>query len=303
MLFLVFIAHGEQRKFNSEAGKYFVYRPSGNCSDGKDVCWHALSEKNLILKWSFSLLTQVCPNILQHSIATISKQKFLLPRRVSIGLTRMLVPIATLSKPIATNRRTEEVGLWSGVIPSQLIQASRLARTLSLHGLHGQPAMLTHECPSTTVPLSETHYEAMNFALWRTIGKEFLIKSNINNWIACKEGSGSLVMQKVGFLSCKLVKQILVSEQCAGVVPNYIRMYRPGPGLFSDNAYYYFDGSTSRNWPTHDPCGRNDENQVKGVVNPHGNIFVKWKISQAPAENWRGTKIKSLNANKLSKGQ
>ena len=60
---------------------------------------------------------------------------------------------------------------------------------------------------STTVPLSETHYEAMNFALWRTIGKEFLIKSNINNWIACKEGSGSLVMQKDGSLSCKLVKQ------------------------------------------------------------------------------------------------
>ena len=128
---------------------------------------------------------------------------------------------------------------------------------------------------STTVPLSETHYEAMNFALWRTIGKEFLIKSNINNWIACKEGSGSLVMQKVGFLSCKLVKQILVSEQCARVVPNYIRMYRRGPGLFSGNLYYYFDGSTSENWPTHDPCGRNQANQVKGVVNPHGNIFVR----------------------------
>ena len=38
-------------------------------------------------------------------------------------------------------------GLWSGVIPSQLIQGSRLARTLSLHYLHGQPAVLTHECP------------------------------------------------------------------------------------------------------------------------------------------------------------
>ena len=51
---------------------------------------------------------------------------------------------------------------------------------------------------STTVPLSETHYEATYFALWRTIGKEFLIKSNINNWIACKEGTGSLVQQKAG---------------------------------------------------------------------------------------------------------
>ena len=46
---------------------------------------------------------------------------------------------------------------------------------------------------STKVPLSETHYEAMNFTLWRSIGKEFLIKGYINNWIACKEGSGSIV--------------------------------------------------------------------------------------------------------------
>ena len=44
---------------------------------------------------------------------------------------------------------------------------------------------------STTVPLSETHYEAMDFALWRTIGNQVLIKSNINNWIACKEGTYS----------------------------------------------------------------------------------------------------------------
>ena len=34
---------------------------------------------------------------------------------------------------------------------------------------------------STTVPLTETHYEAMNFTLWRTIAKEFLMNSNINN--------------------------------------------------------------------------------------------------------------------------
>ena len=126
---------------------------------------------------------------------------------------------------------------------------------------------------STTVPLSETHYEAMNFALWRTIGKEFLIKSNINNWIACKEGSGSFVSQKSGSLGCKLIKQ--VSKQCAGVVPQTITMDRYGPRLSSNSLYYYFDGSTSGSYPTHDPCGRNQANQVKGVVNPHGNIFVR----------------------------
>lgn len=51
---------------------------------------------------------------------------------------------------------------------------------------------------STTVPLSETHYEAINFALWRIIGKETLIKSNINNLLVCRDGTGSVVQGKGG---------------------------------------------------------------------------------------------------------
>ena len=126
---------------------------------------------------------------------------------------------------------------------------------------------------SKAVPLSETHYEAMNFALWRTIGKEFLIKSNINNWIACKDGTGSSVQQKVGSITCKLIKQ--VSKQCAGVVPKSFKMYGHGPALDSSSHYYYFDSHTSSDSPTHDPCGRNQANQLKGVVNPRGNILVR----------------------------
>ena len=127
---------------------------------------------------------------------------------------------------------------------------------------------------STTVPLSETHYEAMNFALWRTIGKETLIKSNINNWIACKEGTGSIVRQKKGSISCKLVKQ--VSKKCAGVVPTSFGINSVGPYLSSSSLYYFFDGhATGNGWPTHDPCGKTQQNQLTGVVNPHGNIFVR----------------------------
>ncbi|KAJ7376722.1 hypothetical protein OS493_033347 [Desmophyllum pertusum] len=114
----------------------------------------------------------------------------------------------------------------------------------------------------------------MNFALWRTIGNETLIKSNINNWFACKEGNGSLVRQKEGSITCKLVKQ--VSKQCAGV-PTKVKMH-PGALYLSSSgtlAYYYFDGSTSGSWPVHDPCGRNEQNQLKGVANPHGNIYVR----------------------------
>ncbi|XP_068692110.1 uncharacterized protein [Montipora foliosa] len=126
---------------------------------------------------------------------------------------------------------------------------------------------------STTVPSSETHFDAMNFALWRVIGNETLIKNNINNWIVCKEGSGSIVMEKGGSVNCKLVKQ--VSQQCAGVVPNLFRLHSHGPYLASSGAYYYFDSNTRGDWPTHDPCGRNQANQLKGVAHPHGNIFVR----------------------------
>ena len=126
---------------------------------------------------------------------------------------------------------------------------------------------------STTVPLSETHYEAMNFALWRSIGKETLIKSNINNWIACKEGTGSIVQQKAGSISCKLVKQ--VSKQCAGVVPKSFILHSYGPYLEGSSIYYYFDGNTDSSWPVHDPCGKVQENHLKGVANPHGNIFIR----------------------------
>ena len=126
---------------------------------------------------------------------------------------------------------------------------------------------------STTAPLSETHYEAMNFALWHTIGNQTLIKSNINNWIVCSEGTGSVVREKAGSINCKLVKQ--VSQQCAGVVPNSLTMHSNGPYLNSNSHYYYFDGNTGSNWPTHDPCGKNQANHIKGVANPHGNIFVR----------------------------
>jgi len=126
---------------------------------------------------------------------------------------------------------------------------------------------------STTAPLSETHYEAINFDLWRTIGNQTLIKSNINNWIVCSEDTGSIVREKAGSINCTLVKQ--VSEQCPGVVPTSLEMINVGLLLTSTSTYYYFDSSTNHDMPTHDPCGKNQENQLKGVANPHGNIFIR----------------------------
>ena len=74
-------------------------------------------------------------------------------------------------------------------------------------------------------------------------------------------------------MTCKLVKQ--VSKKCAGVVPISFGFNSFGPNLATRSYYYYFDGAIGSDWPTHDPCGANKQNQLTGVVNPHGNIFVR----------------------------
>jgi len=129
---------------------------------------------------------------------------------------------------------------------------------------------------STTPPLNETDYSAMDFSLWKYIGRQILIKSNINNWLKCDPGTGSLVDWKSGTVNCKIVKH--VTETCKD---------RPAPSIFAasddygpkfkttEDMYYYYNGYTKNNWPTHDPCGRNQGNQVQNIVNPHGNIFIR----------------------------
>ena len=53
---------------------------------------------------------------------------------------------------------------------------------------------------STTPPLNETDYNAVNFSLWKKLGRQILIKSNINNWLVCDPGNGSLVDWQYGQL-------------------------------------------------------------------------------------------------------
>ncbi|KAL9960642.1 hypothetical protein ACROYT_G034126 [Oculina patagonica] len=164
-----------------------------------------------------------CPKISQRPTVRTSSSKCLQFNQVSTGLIQTVVP---MGENAITPRPT-----WTASGANTRV--------------------------STTVPLSETHYEAMNFVLLRTIGKEILIKSNINNWIACKEGTGSIVQLKAGSITCKLVKQ--VSKQCAGVVPKSLALNCNGPIISASSANYYFDGNTDENWPTHDPCGKTSQ--------------------------------------------
>ncbi len=131
---------------------------------------------------------------------------------------------------------------------------------------------------STSTPLNETDYNAMEFPLWRQIGKEILVKSNINNWVVCSPDTGSLVEWQDGNVICKIVKRMtdtcldwplisyFITNDCGS---NFKRHSGGGAG------YYNFDACTGKRFPTHDPCGQNGDNGLKNVKNPHGNIFVR----------------------------
>ena len=131
---------------------------------------------------------------------------------------------------------------------------------------------------STTPPLNETDYNAMNVSLWKQLGRQVLIKSNINNWLVCHPGDGSLVDWQVGGVNCTMIKQV-PDDPSNTLVPSRFVPNSYGP-LFTvsgswNTVYYYFDGSTKDRWPIHDPSGTSSPNQMKNVVNPHGNIFIR----------------------------
>ena len=126
---------------------------------------------------------------------------------------------------------------------------------------------------STTPPLDESLLGAVNWTLWKNIGQEFMIKSNINDWIVCQPGNGSIVDEKEGSLSCRNIKD--VATACNGVEPNNFEWFSRGPSLRSSSHYFYFDGDTRDNWPTHDPCGGGRANHKKTVSNPGGQIYLR----------------------------
>ena len=58
------------------------------------------------------------------------------------------------------------------------------------------PASDANVLTSTTPPLSESSRGAVDWNVWNDIGKEFMVKSNINDWVACQPNGGSIVTKK-----------------------------------------------------------------------------------------------------------
>src|SRR5262249_41481403 len=112
---------------------------------------------------------------------------------------------------------------------------------------------------------------------WKDIGGEILVTSTINNWIRCTPGTGSLVTLTQGSISCEVVNVVAAASGCTTIAPNrYMDVQGAGPALSVNTGYYYFfDGSTSVHYPTHDPCGMDGLHQLNGVSDPGGALYVR----------------------------
>ncbi|XP_031556811.1 uncharacterized protein LOC116293514 [Actinia tenebrosa] len=129
---------------------------------------------------------------------------------------------------------------------------------------------------STTTPLSEPSHSAMDFSLWKKIGNEILLKPNITNWVACVDGTGSLVNFVAGSVTCRIVK--VITPTCSTVAPNTLDTTKTcGPAiLLNTNNYIYLEGKTDKCRPVHDPCGTASyDNHLTNVANPGGALYVR----------------------------
>lgn len=127
---------------------------------------------------------------------------------------------------------------------------------------------------SEVTPLSLEDFNAMPFEDWSRFGSTFLVRSTLNNWVACAENGGSLVNWVEGPVDCHMVRAL--SDQCADVVPRFLVPDHAGrgPALNAGDHYYYWEGATNAHWPTHDPCGTNQPNHVR-TDDPRGAVLLR----------------------------
>ena len=131
---------------------------------------------------------------------------------------------------------------------------------------------------STTPPQNTTDFNALDFILWKDIGSNFMVTSNVNHWISCSPGTGSLVAFKRGSIKCHNVRN--VSKRCLGSAPSRFTLARDyavfGLSAGGDRVFYRFK-AVSRYRPVHDPCssGSTTPGVLSPIGVPHGNIFIR----------------------------
>ena len=125
---------------------------------------------------------------------------------------------------------------------------------------------------STTPPQNTTDFNALNFTLWKNIGSHFMVTSNVNHWISCSPGNGSLVAYTNGSISCRNIKN--VSTNCLGNAPSNMFSFtsiavfslRPSVQPQSATDEFCFFEAMSYYRPVADPCGRSSLHLVSCLL-------------------------------------
>jgi len=126
---------------------------------------------------------------------------------------------------------------------------------------------------SFTPPTDAATPGAIAWVKWQFLGDELLVTSNVNDHLVCAPKGGSVSLGVGGPVECRVVDE--VAPACDGVAPDGLGWGPHGPSLAGPDLYYYWDGSTTANWPTHDPCGTNQANLVTGVTDPGGAVWLR----------------------------
>ncbi len=141
---------------------------------------------------------------------------------------------------------------------------------------------------STKLPSDPSSLGAMRFTLWKTFGTEVLLQSDLINWYACKNGSGSILNWKEGSISCHVAKTLV--PKCNNKAPSYFKGHGNygmdlTDGITFSRYHFYkvmvmlfaYDGRIYP-WtrPLMDACAvKGGENFVKGLKDPRGAWFVR----------------------------
>ena len=131
-----------------------------------------------------------------------------------------------------------------------------------------------HVPVSSTPSLNETYYKAVNFSLWKKLGRQILIKSNINNWLVSDPGNGSVVNWQDGDINCMIIKYVTNTCKETSAPSFFGSGLGFGPIFFIHSCYYNSNNLTEYDWPVSDPCGKGELDQLNGVAEPRGNIFI-----------------------------
>ena len=132
---------------------------------------------------------------------------------------------------------------------------------------------------SVIPPSNPTDFNAIDLILWRQIGQDFLLTSNINHWFSCKPvaNAGNLVMWSKGQINCQNVKN--AGTQCHGSAPSYFNIDSSAPVVqFKGNsgAFIQLEPLLSTRRPLHDPCGTSNYAAIiYPNTSPFGNVFIR----------------------------